>query len=109
MIGGMTRIQRDVPPFTIVEGTPARVRSLNFVGLERSGCTPEELAVLKKAYRTIYHSDKTLSQALDNLNLFPSYEQVQYLQRFLQQSIDGKKDNKRRGPIPGKSIDNKSE
>jgi UDP-N-acetylglucosamine acyltransferase len=110
MIGGMTRIQRDVPPFTIVEGTPARVRSLNFVGLERSGCTPEELAVLKKAFRTIYHSHHTLNQALDELDLLPYHERVQHLQRFLKLSINGKKDNNRRGPIPGKSLNsNKSD
>jgi UDP-N-acetylglucosamine acyltransferase len=109
MIGGMTRIQRDVPPFTIVEGTPARVRALNLVGLQRSGCAPEEIAVLKKAFRTIYYSHKTILQALEELELFPVYERVQHLQRFLQLSIDGKKDNKRRGPIPGKSINSKSE
>ena len=109
MIGGMTRIQRDVPPFTIVEGTPARVRSLNFVGLERSGYAPEEIAILKKAFRTLYYSHKTISQSLDDLDLFPGYESIQQLQRFLRQSIDGKKDNKRRGPIPGKSIDNKGD
>jgi UDP-N-acetylglucosamine acyltransferase len=109
MIGGMTRIQRDVPPFTIVEGTPARVRALNFVGLDRAGYTTEEITVLKKAFRTIYYSNKTLNQALDELDLLPGYESVQQLQRFLKLSIEGKKDNKRRGPIPGKSIDNKGD
>jgi UDP-N-acetylglucosamine acyltransferase len=109
MIGGMTRVQRDVPPFTIVEGTPARVRSLNFVGLERSGYAPEEIAILKKAFRTLYYSHKTIGQALDDLDLFPGYESIQHLQRFLRLSIDGKRDNQRRGPIPGKSIDNKSD
>ena len=109
MIGGMTRIQRDVPPFTIVEGTPARVRSLNFVGLDRAGCTLEELAILKKAFRTIYHSHHTISQALDELELFPYHERLQHLQRFLRMSINGKKDKSRRGPIPGKSLNSKSE
>jgi UDP-N-acetylglucosamine acyltransferase len=109
MIGGMTRIQRDVPPFTIVEGTPARVRSLNFVGLERAGCTPEELAILKKAFRTIYNSHNTINQALDELDLLPYHERVQHLQRFLKLSINGKKDNNRRGPIPGKSLNHKSD
>ena len=109
MIGGMTRIQRDVPPFTIVEGTPARVRALNLVGLERSGYSPAEKAILKKAFRTIYYSHKTIGQALDELDLLPSYESVQHLQRFLRLSIDGKNENKRRGPIPGKSLDRKSE
>jgi UDP-N-acetylglucosamine acyltransferase len=109
MIGGMTRIQRDVPPYTIVEGTPARVRSLNFVGLDRAGYKPEEIAILKKAYRTIYNSHKTIREALDDLDLFPNYETVEHLQRFLRLSIDGKKENKRRGPIPGKSLSSKSE
>jgi UDP-N-acetylglucosamine acyltransferase len=109
MIGGMTRIQRDVPPFTIVEGTPARVRSLNFVGLERAAFPPEEIAVLKKAFRSIYYSHKTIAQAVDDLDLFPQYDSVQHLQRFLKLSIEGKKDNKRRGPIPGKSVNSKEE
>jgi UDP-N-acetylglucosamine acyltransferase len=104
MIGGMTRIQRDVPPFTIVEGTPARVRSLNLVGLERAGCTREELAILKKAFRTIYYSHKTLNQSLDDVSLLVGSDRVKYLQRFLRMSIEGKKDHKRRGPIPGKSV-----
>jgi UDP-N-acetylglucosamine acyltransferase len=109
MIGGMTRIQRDVPPFTIVEGTPARVRALNFVGLDRAGYLSEEITVLKKAFRTLYYSNKTINQALEELDLLPDYESVRQLQRFLRLSIEGKKDNKRRGPIPGKSIDNKGD
>jgi UDP-N-acetylglucosamine acyltransferase len=106
MIGGMTRIQRDVPPFTIVEGSPARVRSLNLVGLKRAGCTAEDLAILKKAYRTIYHSGHTLDRALSELELFPSEERVQHLRNFLQLSIAG---NGRRGPIPGGKAAAKSE
>ena len=111
MIGGMTRIQRDVPPFTIVEGTPARVRVINEIGLERASFAPAEIAILKKAFRTLYHSHKPIGQALDDLDLFPSYESIQHLQRFLKLSIEGKKNDpdKNRGPIPGKSIERKSE
>ena len=109
MIGGMTRIQRDVPPYTIVEGTPARVRAINEVGLERASFDRTEIAILRKAFRTLYYSHKTIGQALDDLDLFPSYDSVQHLQRFLKLSIEGKKDCNRRGPIPGKSVDNKSD
>ncbi|MFM7264440.1 MAG: hypothetical protein ACKOZW_02380 [Cyanobium sp.] len=35
MVGGMSRIDRDCPPFMIVEGHPGRVRGLNRVGLRR--------------------------------------------------------------------------
>ena len=37
MVGGMTRVERDVPPYCLVEGHPGRVRGLNRVGLRRSG------------------------------------------------------------------------
>ena len=37
MVGGMSRIERDVPPYTMVEGKPSRVRGLNQVLLRRSG------------------------------------------------------------------------
>ena len=36
MIGGMTRVDRDVPPFCLAEGHPGRLRGLNRVGIKRS-------------------------------------------------------------------------
>ena len=33
MVGGMTRVDRDVPPYCLVEGHPGRVRGMNRVGL----------------------------------------------------------------------------
>ena len=36
-VGGLSRITRDVPPFTIVEGHPMRVRGVNVIGLKRAG------------------------------------------------------------------------
>lgn len=42
MVGGMSRIDRDVPPYMLVEGNPARVRSLNLVGLKRAGIAEAE-------------------------------------------------------------------
>ena len=39
MVGGMSRIDRDVPPYAIVEGHPGRLRGLNRIGIKRSGLT----------------------------------------------------------------------
>jgi UDP-N-acetylglucosamine acyltransferase len=99
MIGGMSRIDRDVPPFMLVEGNPSRVRSLNFVGLKRSGLDDEEIDLLKKAFRLLYRSDYKLSEAIEQLALLPDHEYVQHIRQFLQLSTAGEK---RRGPIPGK-------
>lgn len=104
MVGGMSRIDRDVPPYMLIEGNPGRVRSLNLVGLKRAGMTATDLGLLKKAFRTLYRSEYTLSRALEQLDLLPDNEHLQHLRRFLQLSqMEG-----RRGSIPGRRINRKS-
>lgn len=97
MIGGMSRIDRDVPPYLLVEGNPAKVRSLNLVGLQRAGFSEEEQAILKKAFRMLYRSDASFSQAVEKLDGLGENEHLQHLQNFLKLSLSGG----RRGPIPG--------
>lgn len=98
MVGGMSRIERDVPPFMLVEGSPCRVRTLNQVGLKRAGLTEAEMAILKKAFKVLYRSGYTLNQSLQELELFLDNPYVQHLHNFLQLS----QGSNRRGPIPGK-------
>jgi UDP-N-acetylglucosamine acyltransferase len=98
MVGGMTRIQRDVPPYMIVEGNPARVRSLNLVGMKRADFSSGEMNALKEAYRTIYNSGLPLQQCITELDI--STKQVSHLQSFLRDSIS----LPRRGPIPGRAL-----
>jgi UDP-N-acetylglucosamine acyltransferase len=103
MVGGMSRINRDVPPFMLVEGNPARVRSLNLVGLKRAGFTEAEgdktFQILKEAFRFLYRSGFTLNEAIEQFDLLPNNESLQHLRRFLQLAqIRG-----RRGVIPGRS------
>ncbi|KFF41548.1 MAG: acyl-(acyl-carrier-protein)--UDP-N- acetylglucosamine O-acyltransferase [Candidatus Atelocyanobacterium thalassa isolate SIO64986] len=99
MLGGMSRIDRDAPPFMMIEGNPSRVRSLNLIGLKRAGLTVEDIRHLKQAFRLLYHSGLTLQQVLKQLQTFNSNEYTRYLHQFLQLSITGEK---RRGLIPGK-------
>nr|WP_320056800.1 acyl-ACP--UDP-N-acetylglucosamine O-acyltransferase [Pseudanabaena sp. PCC 7367] len=99
MVGGMTRIDRDVPPFMIVEGNPSRVRAINRIGIERAGIEPDTLKQLKQAFRILYSKDFTLKDAIAKLEMI-SDPHVQHLRGFLAASTTGEK---RRGPIPGKS------
>jgi UDP-N-acetylglucosamine acyltransferase len=109
MVGGMSRIDRDVPPYMLVEGNPSRVRSLNQVGLKRAGLAEADqgqvFKTLKKAFRILYRSGFTFNEALEQLELLPDSEQLQHLRRFLQLSqMKG-----RRGLIPGRRLHGRSE
>lgn len=101
MIGGMSRINRDVPPYVLIEGNPARVRSLNLVGLKRAGLADLEdgrvLRSLKQAFRLLYRSNLTLAEALEKLESHLDNEHIQHLQRFMRLSQSG-----HRGLTPGK-------
>lgn len=98
MVGGMSRISRDVPPYMMVEGNPAKVRSLNLVGLKRRGMSPEEIRQLKQAFRSLYLQNLTVQEAIAQLDQFTDNPHVKYLQKFIQFSLA---DN-RRGLIGGK-------
>lgn len=98
MVGGMSRISRDVPPYMMVEGNPARVRSLNLVGLKRRGFNNEEIRQLKQAFRLLYLQNIPLQEAIAQLDQLIENGHVQHLQKFIQFSLA---DN-RRGLIGGK-------
>ena len=99
MVGGMSRINRDVPPYMLVEGNPAKVRALNFVGLKRRGLAKEDLRQLKKAFRILYHEGLALENAIARLDLLEQNKPIENLRNFLQlSSADG-----RRGLIAGKN------
>ena len=98
MVGGMARIDRDVPPYMLVEGNPARIRTLNLIGLKRAGFSSDELQILKKAFRILYRSDITFKEAIEKLEFLGNTEHLQNLRRFLMLSqMPG-----RRGLIPGR-------
>lgn len=105
MVGGMSRIDRDVPPYTIVEGNPCRVRGLNLVGLRRAGLTNSDggrtFQSLKQSFRLLYRAGLTFDAALQQLGeLAPDNPHVAHLYDFLQASHGGEK---RRGSLPGRA------
>ena len=100
MVGGMTRVERDVPPYCLVEGHPGRVRGLNRVGLRRSGLADrdggEEFRQLQEIWSLVYRSDLVIAQALEHARgqeLLPAAAQFC---RFLEASTG----QGRRGPMP---------
>ena len=62
-IGMGCLINGDVPPFVIVANDYGRPRGINSEGLKRRGFSPERIAAIKRAYKTLYVSRLPLDEA----------------------------------------------
>jgi UDP-N-acetylglucosamine acyltransferase len=115
MVGAMSRVDRDVPPYLLVEGHPARIRGLNLVGLRRAKGMEGSLPALRQAYRLLYRSGLPLEKALQTLReslrtengqsvlslegkeLVDETGSLLHLLQFLEDSLS---QPQRRGPLP---------
>ena len=67
IIGGSSRITKDVVPFCKVAGNPAQVHGLNVIGLTRWGYEKSVKDRLKQAYKIVFRSGVNTSQALKKI------------------------------------------
>jgi len=90
MVGGMSKLVQDVVPYTIVDGHPAKVVGLNSVGISRAGIPLESRRLIKKAYKILYRSGLTLSEAVSVIEQeVDSCEEVEHFLRFLRNAQRG--------------------
>lgn len=80
-------INRDIPPYVMVGGSPTKPHGINAVGLERQGFSPEAIRQIKKAYKIIYKSGLKLDEALQALaEMSAEAPEVLRIVDFLEQS-----------------------
>lgn len=82
MLGAMSKLVQDVPPYLIVDGNPAIARSINKIGLERHGFTPERLESVKHAFRLFYRAGLNRTQALERMQAHPLASTPEFLNFF---------------------------
>lgn len=86
MVGGVSKVTKNVPPFLLVDGAPAKVAGVNFVGLRRGGLTPEVRAEIKKAYKLLYRKSNNVSQAINDIEqTLKGYPEIDHFVRFLRE------------------------
>ncbi len=78
MLSATAKLVHDLPPFFIADGTPAEVRAINRVGLERNGFTAEQLDRVKQIYRLLYRDGLNRSQALEKLAAHPQAASAEF-------------------------------
>ena len=67
MVGGFTRIDKDVPPYMLVNGNPYRTVAINRIGLERAGVPAGTQAQLRRAHRLLVRAGLDLTHAIDKI------------------------------------------
>ena len=99
MIGGMTRVTRDIPPFCLAEGSPGRMRGLNKVGIKRSGLIEKnklDFKLLLKTWLLLFKSDYVISEAVE----VAMSQELDFSSKRLCEFVKDSISSNRRGPMP---------
>ncbi|MCD4780777.1 MAG: acyl-ACP--UDP-N-acetylglucosamine O-acyltransferase [Candidatus Omnitrophica bacterium] len=90
IIGGCSKVVQDVPPFSMCDGHPAHVRSINAIGLKRAQFTSSKMLVLKKAFKILFRSGLTRAHALKQIiEEIESSSEIEHLIFFAKTSKRG--------------------
>lgn len=90
MVGGMSRIPYDIPPYTIGAGIPFKFGGLNIIGLKRNGFDLETRRELSKAFKLIYRSKLRLEEALDRIEQeLKPLDEVKHFLKFCRETQRG--------------------
>lgn len=68
MIGGLTKVTRDIVPFLMADGGEGTCVGINKVGLRRSGYTREACDDVRNAFKVLYRSALPFSEAIATLS-----------------------------------------
>jgi len=91
-VGGMTRIEHDVPPFMIVEGRRSRVRNVNIIGLQRAEFAEGDIDQLRRVFKRLYRSGAPQAHVIEELKAdMNTPDIVMRLVESLQRTERGKK------------------
>lgn len=90
MIQGGSRTSKDVPPFIIGGKEPIAYAGLNIVGLRRRKFSAELIENIHNAYRLVYNSNLTISEAVEQIKKdIPMSQEIEYIIDFISSSQRG--------------------
>ncbi|MBI5183331.1 MAG: acyl-ACP--UDP-N-acetylglucosamine O-acyltransferase [Nitrospinae bacterium] len=90
MISGLSRISKDILPYSLIEGNPAKVRGINVIGLRRSNITPNIRNDIRQAFKLLFYSKLNTSQALEKIkNEIEMHDEIRNIVEFIESSERG--------------------
>lgn len=89
IIGGLSAINKDTPPYTISAGRTTVVLGLNVVGLRRAQVPASTRDEIKRAYKLLYQSELNTTHAISEIEKIATTSEVKYFLDFVKQSKRG--------------------
>lgn len=90
MVGGLSKIAKDVPPYVIAARDPLTYEGINSIGLQRRGFESSKINELKEIYRVIFQEGRNTAHALEliesNFEKTPERDEII---RFIRDSARG--------------------
>lgn len=68
-IAGNALVLKDIPPYVMASGHPARPFGLNSEGLKRRGFDKNVILAIKRAYKQVYRKGLTVDEAIESIAL----------------------------------------
>jgi len=88
--GGCSKVVQDIPPYSTVDGRPARIFGINSLGLQRAGVEKQIQTDLKRAFRILFNSGLAMSNAIKRVESeIPKSKEMTHLIKFITQSKRG--------------------
>lgn len=90
MIGGLSKVVKDVPPYVIAARDPLSYEGINTVGLNRRGFEPAKINEIKEIYRVVFQEKRNITHALEliEVNFERTFERDEIV-RFIRNSTRG--------------------
>ena len=90
MVQGGSRINKDIPPYSLVGRDPIIFCGINYVGLRRNGFTDEQIFIINEIYRLLYQSGLNTSEALRKIeSIYPASTERDQILSFVRSSERG--------------------
>ena len=90
MVGGVSKINKDIPPYVLCGREPISYAGVNIVGLRRRGFSPEVIRNIKDIYDTIYFQGYNVSDGCAKVEAgFPQSEERDTILKFIRESKRG--------------------
>ena len=89
MVGGISGVRQDIPPYAMANGHGAQFVGLNIVGLRRAGFSQAQRSAIKRAYKILLQSKLKLSDAIEQVRQLDDSPEVDEIITFIEHSKRG--------------------